>query len=65
MVGVLEAKVTNVDLHIAVAFIVSKLRTEEIQLAPLSFLASWLSHKLDGGKVEPVVSSSVHVIALM
>lgn len=63
--GVLEAKATNVDLHIAVAFVVSKLRTEETQLAPLSFLSSWLSHKLDGGKEEPVVGSSVDVFALM
>lgn len=57
MVGVLEAKATNVDLHIAVAFVVSKLRTEETQLAPLSFLSSGLSHKLNGGKEEPVVGS--------
>lgn len=56
---------TNVDLHIAVAFVVLKLRTEEIQLAPLSFLSPWISHKLDGGKEDPVVGSSVDIFALM
>lgn len=55
--GVLEAKATNIGPHIAVAFVVSNLRTEETQLAPLSFLSSGLSHKLNGGKEEPVVGS--------